>query len=183
MPHPFADRPGGRPTVQAVPMTLPVAAVDRLLSLDAAAQATGQSVARLRGWCATGRLRCEREGRAWIVPLSEVVRIAVLVEEHDRAVAAGAAAALVVPMTAATLDLPAEIARRLGLAVEAVTTSTLALDGSEYVLAVWKTNATPGLEALSVLAAELGGELLDGQVRPVDSASGVRSATPFVSSE
>ena len=163
MPHPFADRPSGRPTVQAVPMTLPVAAVDRLLSLDAAAEATGQSVARLRSWCATGRLRCEREGRAWTIPLGEVPRIAVLVADHDRAVAAGAAAALVVPVRAATPDLPAEIARRLGLAPGTVTTSTLALDGSEYLLAVWKTDGTPGLEAVADLAAELGGELLDGE--------------------
>jgi hypothetical protein len=144
-------------------MTLPVVPMERLLSLDAAAEATGQSVARLRSWCATGRLRCEREGRAWTIPLGEVPRIAVLVADHDRAVAAGAAAALVVPVGAATPDLPAEIARRLGLAAGTVTTSTLALDGSEYLLAVWKTDGTPGLEAVANLAAELGGELLDGE--------------------
>lgn len=137
--------------------------MDRQLSLDAAAEATGESVARLRSWCATGRLRCEREGRAWTVPLSEVPRIALLVGEHDRAVSAGAAAALMIPASNATPELPAEIARRLGLAPGTVTTSTLALDGSEYLLAVWKTNDTPALEAVANLAAELGGEVLDGE--------------------
>ncbi len=100
---------------------------------------------------------------AWTIPLSEIPRIAALVKEHDRAMAAGAAAALVVPVSAATPDLPEEIARRLGLAAETVTTSTLALDGSEYVLAVWKSSGTPGLEAVADLAAELGGEVLDGE--------------------
>jgi hypothetical protein len=137
--------------------------MDRLLSLDAASEATGQSVARLRSWCATGRLRCEREARAWTIPLSEVPRIAVLVGEHDRAVAAGEAAALMVPVSTATPDLPAEIARRLGLAAGTVTTRILALDGSEYLLAVWKTNGTPRLEGVADLAAVLGGEVLDGE--------------------
>jgi hypothetical protein len=140
--------------------------MDRLLSLDAAASATGQSVARLRSWCATGMLRCEREERAWAIPLSEVAQIAFLATEHDRAVAAGAAAALVVPVSAATPDLPAEIARRLGLEEGTVTTSTLALDGSEYLLVVWKTDGTRGLGAVAELAAELGGDLLEGEARP-----------------
>lgn len=139
--------------------------MDRLISLDAAAEATGQSGARLRGWCATGRLRCEREGRAWTIPLNELPRVAVLVDEHDRAVAAGTAAALVVPVSAATPDLPAEIARRLGLEAGSVSTSTLAMDGSEYLLVVWKTEGARRLEAVAELAAELGGDLLDSETK------------------
>ena len=139
--------------------------MDRLVSLEAAAEATGQSVARLRGWCATGRLRCEREEGDWRMPLAELLRIGDLAEEHDRAVKAGESAALVVPVSAATPDLPAEIARRLGLAAGTVSTSTLALDGSEYLLAVWKTDGTVRLGPVAELAAELGGDLLDGEVK------------------
>jgi hypothetical protein len=140
--------------------------MDRHISLDAAAQVTGEPIARLRGWCATGRLRCEREGGEWQVPLDELPRIAALVEEHDRAVEAGESAVLVVPVSAATTDLSAEIARRLGLPVGTVSTSTLALDGSEYLLAVWKTDGTVALGPVARLAAELGGELLDGEGKP-----------------
>ena len=139
--------------------------MDRLVSLEAAAEATGQSVARLRGWCATGRLRCEREEGDWRMPLAELLRIGDLAEEHDRAVKAGESAALVVPVSAATPDLPAEVARRLGLAAGTVSTSTLALDGSEYLLAVWKTDGTVRLGPVAELAAELGGDLLDGEVK------------------
>ena len=139
--------------------------MDRLLSLDAAAQAMGQPIARLRHWCATGRLRCEREGGDWLIPLAELPHITVLVEDHERAVEAGESAVLVVPVSAATADLPAEIARRLGLPVGTVSTSTLALDGSEYLLAVWKTDGTVALGPVAELAAELGGDLLDGEAK------------------
>lgn len=139
--------------------------MDRLLSLDAAAQGTDQPVARLRSWCATGRLRCEREGGDWRIPLAELPHIAALVEEHDRAVETGESAVLVVPVSSATPDLPAEIARRLGLPVGTVSTSTLALDGSEYLLAVWKTDGTVALGPVAELAAELGGDLLDGETK------------------
>ena len=139
--------------------------MDRLLSLDAAAQATGQPIARLRGWCATGRLRCEREAGDWHIPLAELPHIGALVEEHDRAVEAGESAVLVVPVSAATPDLPAEIARRLGLPAGTVSTSTLALDGSEYLLAVWKSDGTVALGPVAELAAELGGDLLDGEAK------------------
>jgi hypothetical protein len=139
--------------------------MDRLLSLDAAAQAMGQPIARLRHWCATGRLRCEREGGDWLIPLAELPHITALVEDHERAVEAGKSAVLVVPVSAATADLPAEIARRLGLPVGTVSTSTLALDGSEYLLAVWKTDGTVALGPVAELAAELGGDLLDGEAK------------------
>lgn len=101
----------------------------------------------------------------WQIPLAELPHITSLADEHDRAVEAGESAVLVVPVSAATPDLPAEIARRLGLPLGTVSTSSLALDGSEYLLAVWKTDGTVALGPVAELAAELGGELLDGETR------------------
>lgn len=70
---------------------------------------------------------------------------------------------MVVPVSAAAPGLAAEIARRLGLPAGAVTTSTLALDGSEYLLAVWRSDGTPERGPVADLAAELGGDLLEGE--------------------
>lgn len=141
--------------------------MDQFMTLEAAASATGQSVTRLRAWCATGKLRCEKDGGGWAIPILELVRVALLVEEREIGLAAGRAEALVVPVASAPPDLRAEIARRLGLAAGAVTTSTLALDGTEYVLAVWKVERAAGpqeLAPLVELAEELSGQLLDGEV-------------------
>jgi len=101
-------------------------------------------------------------------PLSQIPRVVELVAEHDQAVADGHAVAILVPVDAATPNLAAEIARRLGLPDgQTVSTSTLALDGSEYLIAVWKADgATPvELAPIAELVAELGGELLDGEDR------------------
>ncbi len=44
-----------------------------------------------------------------------------------------------------------------------VATSSLAIDGQAYVIAVWKDgNGVGGLPELAKLADEVGGELLDG---------------------
>jgi hypothetical protein len=142
--------------------------VNQDITLEAAAAATGQPLERLRTWCATGKLRCEKDGDDWLIPLAEVVRVEVLVEARDAAIAAGRAEALVVPLASASPDLGGEVARRLGLARGAVTTSTLALDGTEYVLAVWKVAHPPApheLEPLIELAEELGGQVLEGDAK------------------
>jgi hypothetical protein len=141
--------------------------VNPSITLEATAAATGQSLERLGTWCATGKLRCEKDGRDWLIPLAEVIRVPVLVEERDAAIAAGRATALVVPLASASPDLGGEVARRLGLTRGAVTTTTLALDGTSYVLAVWTLEHEPGpreLEPLVELAEALGGQVLDGEV-------------------
>ena len=142
--------------------------MDHLISLDSPALASGQPVSRLRRWLATGRLIGEKQDGQSVMPLSQIPRVVELVAEHERAVADGQAVAVLVPLDAATPKLAREIARRLGLPEsQTVSTSTLALDGSEYLIAVWKTDeaAPVGLAPVAELVAELGGELLDGEDR------------------
>lgn len=141
--------------------------MDQELTLEAAAAATGQSINRLRAWCATGELACAREGDGWVIPITELARVAALIAQRDATFAAGYAHGLVIPAANAFPELQAEVAHRLGLPVGAVATNTLALDGKAYMLAVWHAEGadrTFELAPLMELAEELGGQLLDGEV-------------------
>jgi hypothetical protein len=140
--------------------------MDQLLSLASAATATGQPLRRLRNWCATGKLQCEHQAGEWQIPLSQLLRVAVLVAERDQAIADGHPVAALIPVTAASPELPAEIARRLNLPEQSVSTSTLALDGQAYVVAVWLAGGAvpPDLAPVLDFVEGLGGELLDGEV-------------------
>ena len=137
------------------------------ITLEAAAAATGQSVNRLRAWCATGELHCERDSDGWTIPTSELARVGALVAQREAAFAEGHAQALVIPAASAFPELRAEVAHRLGLPAAAVATNTLALDGNEYMLAVWHAEGADARYELATrieLAKELGGQLLDGEV-------------------
>lgn len=74
--------------------------------------------------------------------------------------------ALAVPAPAVPRDLAQQVASRLGLSAGAVSITRLALDGAEYVVAVWPGDAVGdgGLPAVQGLALDLGAELLDGEV-------------------
>jgi len=141
--------------------------VEEMLSLQVAAERSGQTVIRLGRWCATGMLRCERVGDDWLIPLSELPNIPRVAQEHAAAVEEARVTALAVPVTAAPTDLSDIVARRLGLAAGKVSITPLALDGVDYVVAVWPgaALASGGLPALVELAADLDGELLDGEVK------------------
>jgi hypothetical protein len=140
--------------------------IDQLISLAAAAKATGQPVRRLRNWCATGKLECELEDGEWHIPLTQVLRIAAVAADREDAIAAGRPVAALIPVTTASPGLPREIARRLSLPEDSVSTGTLALDGQEYVVAVSRAGAdvSPDLAPVIDLVEQLGGELLDGDV-------------------
>jgi hypothetical protein len=144
--------------------------VDQLLSLDATALATGQPARRLRTWCATGKLACEKDGDQWVVPLSQLLRVAQLAAERTAAIAEGRPIAVIVPVTAATPDLATEIAHRLGMPTHTVSMSMLALDGGEYLMAVWRTDGAraPELAPVMELVDTLGGELLDGEAQEME---------------
>lgn len=135
-------------------------------TLTAAAAATGQPLRRLQGWCATGKLDCERDGDTWLIGSDQILRIPEIAARRARSIAAGRPAAAIVPVTNATPDLAAEIARRLGIAEAEVAVSTLALDGRAYLMAVWKiadedaSNLAPVVE----MVEDLGGDVLDGEV-------------------
>jgi hypothetical protein len=146
--------------------TVKVFSMDKFLSVDDVSVATGQPVRRLRAWCATGKVPCDKVDGQWVISLSEVPRIAVLARQRERSIDEGRSIAAIVPVSNATEDLPGEIARRLGLAERSVSTSTLSLDGTEYLVAVWKASErTPQLAPVVELVEQLGGELLDGEVR------------------
>jgi hypothetical protein len=137
-----------------------------LLTLEAVAKLTSQPVRRLREWCATGQLHCEREGRQWMLPEEEVPRVAELIEARSRTAKERRSHAMVVPTPVDAAVLGAQIALRLKLPEAAIMLHRLALDGREYVIAAWPGQESAlnraGFERLAMLADELGGELLDG---------------------
>jgi len=134
------------------------------LSLEGAAAMYGVPIVRLRRWCATGKLRCERDGDDWLIAISEASQIIELAAEY--ATGRGPIRGLAVPVPAVPPDLATTVAARLGLTTSAVTLTPLALDGVDYVVAVWKGDVERdgGLPALQELAVELDGELLDGEL-------------------
>lgn len=138
--------------------------MDELLTLDAISAQTGVSVRRLREWCATGRLTCESDGAGWVIPTSALKQVAGLAATQAVTVDPDhPPVALVVPAEAAPRNLGDEVAHRLGLTPASVAMSTLAIDGQDYVVAVWR-NGHDGmsLPELADLAEEIGGQLLDG---------------------
>jgi hypothetical protein len=138
-----------------------------LMSLRVAAERSGQSVIRLGRWCATGKVRCERNADGWLIPVSELATIARVAGERASAVEESRVMALAVPLPAAPSDLASLVAQRLGLTSGKVSVTPLAIDGVEYVVAVWPgaVSGTGGLPALAELAEDLGAELLDGEVK------------------
>jgi hypothetical protein len=101
-----------------------------------------------------------------MVPIEEIAAIRTVAREHGTAASEDRVTALAVRAPAAPRDLADQVASRLGLARGAVSLTPLALDGEEYVVAVWRGHAagSGGLPALRDLAVELDGELLDGEV-------------------
>jgi hypothetical protein len=137
---------------------------EETLSLQRAAARYEVPLIRLRRWCATGKLRCERAGDDWVIPVSEVGRIEELAQQYETGSAPVRGLAVRVP--AVPPDLATTVAARLGLRRSAVTLTPLALDGVEYVVAVWRgdIDRDGGLPALQELAVELDAELLDGEI-------------------
>ena len=129
-------------------------------------RALWRPVVRLGQWCATGKLGCERDGDGWLIPASGAAAVAALAREHAAMVEEKRVSALAVPCRRRLL-----ISRhRWPVAWDWTTPRSpitpLALDGVDYVVAVWRGEARGdgGLPALRDLAVELDGELLDGEV-------------------
>jgi hypothetical protein len=135
---------------------------ETLMALSDVAERTGQPIRRLRQWCATGSLRCERDGRGWLLPATELPRVVANVAARALLASNRKARALVVPNVAVgSVDLKHEVAHRLQRPERTVSVSTLMIDGQEYVIATWP-DADGGMATAAVadLAEELGGELL-----------------------
>ena len=146
---------------------------EEMLTLRDAAERSGLSLRRLSRWCATGKIRCERDADDWLIPGSELGNIARVEQERKTAVEEKRVTALLVPVRASPPNLADQVASRLGLSPGNVSITPLALDGGDYVVAVWRGEAhgSGGLPALRKLADELHADLLDGEVkreRPAD---------------
>jgi hypothetical protein len=136
--------------------------VEAVLSLDGAAQQTGQPVRRLRQWCATGRIRCERDRRGWLVPEVELARIRSIAAARTGRGSDRSARALVVPrFTLGSANLQGQVAQGLRIPATTVALDALTIDGQPYVIATWPSAADARGSALADLAEELDGELLD----------------------
>lgn len=135
---------------------------EALLDLDDVAERTGQPVRRLRQWCATGSIRCERDGRGWLIPEAELSRVVANAAARALLASTRRARALVVPNAAlGSVDLKEEVAHRLQQPEGSVSTSKLMIDGQEYVIATWAdADGGRATAAVADLAEELGGELL-----------------------
>jgi len=147
---------------QAAAMSGPrVVDVDELLRLDVVARLTGQPVERLRQWCATGELACERVPRSWALRAADLPRVAVVAAEQARGVREHGAVALAVPSARVPVDLVALVEQTLDLPRGVVVIRGLAIDQLDYIVAVWPATATPrDPAALFALADRLDGELL-----------------------
>ncbi|HET7027013.1 MAG TPA: hypothetical protein VFI28_04940 [Candidatus Limnocylindrales bacterium] len=133
-----------------------------LISAAAAAVRTGQPARRIREWCATGKLECERNSDGWLIPSDGLDTVRSLGAERDHVATDHHVVALALPAPA-EVDVAAEIARRLRLPPSSVSLGRLAIDGREYVVAVWRNEPdVDDLTSLATLADEFDGELLDG---------------------
>ncbi len=141
--------------------------MDDLLTLELVSGQTGIPIRRLREWCATGNLRCERRDDEWVIPTAESAQVAALAAAQWARFEEDHPIALVVPAEVAPRNLGDEVAHRLGLQPESVAMSTLAIDGQDYVVAVWKDGPEDGgLPKVVELAKEVGGDLLSGRAEP-----------------
>lgn len=136
--------------------------VEAVLAIDEAAQRTGQPVRRLRQWCATGRIRCERDGRGWLIPETEIGRVRSVAAERTVRGSNRSARALIVPRSAlGSAKLRDQVAGELQISAGTVSLGSLTIDGQAYVIATWPIAAEARGSALADLAEKLDGELLD----------------------
>lgn len=133
-----------------------------LLTLDEVGRRTGQLVRRLRRWCATGELSCEREADAWLLPESALPAVLILAAAQGR-FSGGRPIALAVPAPDASAEeLGKHIERELGVPAGAIAMTTISIDGEEHLVAVWPSHATRNARAdrLAKVAEEIGGDIL-----------------------
>jgi hypothetical protein len=135
--------------------------LDELLRLEDVAHLTGETIERLRQWCATGELACERVPRNWALRKADLPRVAVVAAEKARGVREHRAVALAVPRGHVPIDLVTLIERTLDLPPGEVMIRGLAIDQLDYDVAVWPAQARlPDPVALAALAERLDAELL-----------------------
>lgn len=133
-----------------------------MLAIEEAAERTGQPVRRLRQWCATGRIRCERDGRGWLIPEAEIGRATAIGAARILRGSDRGARALVIPQSALqSASLREQVAGELRIPVQTVSIGTLTIDSQAYLIATWPSDADASGSVLADLAEQLDGELLE----------------------
>ena len=136
------------------------------LTLPEVAAQTREPEARLRRWCATGKLTCERDGRAWLVPATELPLVVLLGRRSGGSGGDRPLVGLALPGPTEARDLAEEVAALLGVATTTVVVRELAIDGDPYVVATWLDDPGPRAAGrLEELALARGGELLEAGPR------------------
>ncbi len=143
-----------------------------LIRIEDVAVRTAQPVARLRRWCATGLLHCERDANAWWIPEHELPRVIALADERIRTAAEQRAIALSVPRHLVPEDIATRVEDELGIPAGSIAMTTIVIDGEEHLVAVWPSDATLAArtDALLQFADELGGDVLEIETVPARSA-------------
>jgi hypothetical protein len=144
-----------------------------LMTLPAVAEETHQAEDQLGRWCATGKLRCDRDGRSWLIPRTELSQVKRLGLSRGRSGTSRAVVGLAVPGSPGRAQLGDEVAAVLSVDSEEVDVRDLSIDGQSFVVVAWSSE--PNREAtarLEELASERGGELLE--------AGPTRSSIPVI---
>ena len=136
--------------------------VEAVLAIGEAAKRTGQPVRRLRQWCATGRIRCERDSRGWLIPEVEIGQVTSIAAERTVRGSDRSARALIVPLSdLGSANLRDQVAAELRIPANSVSMGRLTIDSQPYVIATWPSAADANGAALAGLADQLEGELLE----------------------
>lgn len=148
----------------------------RTLPLEDVARRTGQPVERLREWCATGLLPCDRVDGEWALPETELATAQALAATRPRLATSRLADGARV-LVAAFRDLAAArraldaIRARIGAHSGDVELAPVSIDGMQRVLVAGRV---PGGEAASIdeIVTEAGGQLVEGGDGQAGSTSG-----------
>jgi hypothetical protein len=138
----------------------------RTLPLEDVARRTGQPVERLREWCATGLLACDRVDGEWALPEAELPAAHALGAVGPRLATSplpDGARLLVVAFRAHTdarvaLD---EIRTRTGVHPSDIELAPLSIDGMQRVLVAGRIPARHAA-TIEAIVVEAGGQLVDG---------------------
>ncbi|HET7472932.1 MAG TPA: hypothetical protein VFJ71_07395 [Candidatus Limnocylindrales bacterium] len=138
----------------------------RTLPLEDVARRTGQPVERLRQWCATGLLACDRVDGEWALPETELATAHALAAVGPRLATSplpDGARLLVVAFrdhADARLALD-EIRTRTGVHPSDVELAPLSIDGMQRVLVAGRVPARHAA-AIEAIVVDAGGQLVDG---------------------
>ncbi|HEY8437584.1 MAG TPA: hypothetical protein VIK65_03120 [Candidatus Limnocylindrales bacterium] len=140
--------------------------IRRTRPLDAVAGQTGSSVERLREWCATGLLQCDRVAGEWALPESELAAAHALAAVGPRLADptlpdGGHLLAVAFPDHPAASRALDAIRSRTGVRPRDVELAPLSIDGQPMVLVAGRVPARHRDEIESIVR-ESGGRLIDG---------------------